>query len=360
MNAAETVDTRVTQHNPPSKALNLFAWFTAVSTLVLISIGGLVTSHGVGMAVPDWPTTYGYNMFLFPISQWVGGIFYEHTHRLVASGVGFLTVILCVWFWVAEKRRWLKWMGRLALILVIIQGVLGGLRVTMLKDEIGIFHGTLAQLFFLLTVFLAIVTTRSWRDLSAWRAFAPATAGLRNLVLITTILIFVQLMLGASMRHQHSGLAVPDFPLAHGRIYPKTDAETLQKYNLSRVDSRDFKPVTAAQVHLHMAHRAGAFLITGFVFAVWLRMRRATLPRSFHILSRIWVALILAQFALGVATVLSNKAADIATMHVVGGALSLCVGFTLVLLSKRHLWEHAQPLVAQRQNEPSAPQPLPA
>ena len=88
-----------TQNNP---WLKRFAAFTALSTLGLIVIGGLVTSHGAGMAVPDWPTTYGYNMFLFPISQWVGGIFYEHTHRLVASGVGLLTTILAVWLWVKE------------------------------------------------------------------------------------------------------------------------------------------------------------------------------------------------------------------------------------------------------------------
>ena len=105
-----------------------FAVLTALATLALLGIGGLVTSHGVGMAVPDWPNTYGYNMFLFPPSKWVGGIFYEHSHRLVASGVGLLTTILAVWLWLAEPRRWLRWLGVSAFFAVVLQGVLGGLR----------------------------------------------------------------------------------------------------------------------------------------------------------------------------------------------------------------------------------------
>src|SRR6186997_3299080 len=101
-------------------------------------MGGLVTSHGVGLSVPDWPTTYGYNMFFFPFSKWVGGVMYEHTHRLAASLVGLLTVALAVWLHLGESRTWLRRLGWLAVFLVILQGVLGGLRVTALKDEIGI------------------------------------------------------------------------------------------------------------------------------------------------------------------------------------------------------------------------------
>src|SRR4051812_45283946 len=142
--------------------LNRFAVLTAFATLCLICIGGLVTSHGAGMAVPDWPTTYGYNMFLFPISKWVGGIFYEHSHRLVASGVGFLTTILAVWLWLKEERRWLRWVGIAAWVAVAAQGVLGGLRVTLYKQELGIFHATLAQLFFLTVCGIAFCLSPSW------------------------------------------------------------------------------------------------------------------------------------------------------------------------------------------------------
>src|SRR6478752_7122020 len=99
--------------------LHRFAVFTAAATLVLICVGGIVTSKGVGLAVPDWPNTFGYNMFLFPISKWVGGVFYEHTHRLLASAVGFLTTILAVWLWLKEDRRWLRWLGVLAWLAVV-------------------------------------------------------------------------------------------------------------------------------------------------------------------------------------------------------------------------------------------------
>src|SRR5258706_1155781 len=100
--------------------LSRYAAFTAVATLVLICAGGLVTSHGVGMAVPDWPNTYGYNMFLIPVSQWIGGIFYEHTHRLLASFVGLLTTVLAVWLWVRETREAVRWAGVGSMVLVIL------------------------------------------------------------------------------------------------------------------------------------------------------------------------------------------------------------------------------------------------
>src|SRR5215471_4066415 len=88
-----------------------FALLTAAATFLLIGVGGLVTSHGAGMAVPDWPNTYGYNMFFFPVSQWVGGIFYEHTHRLLASAVGLLTAILTIWLNGSRARPFLRWTG---------------------------------------------------------------------------------------------------------------------------------------------------------------------------------------------------------------------------------------------------------
>src|ERR1044071_7792897 len=139
-----------TLHHP---WLNKFAWLTAVMTFLLLGLGGLVTSHEAGMAVPDWPTSFGYNMFALPFPKWWhgGNVFYEHSHRLFASGVGFLTTILAIWLWFKEPRKWLRWLGVLAFLAVVLQGVLGGLRVVLIKDQIGIFHATLAQLFFGLT-----------------------------------------------------------------------------------------------------------------------------------------------------------------------------------------------------------------
>src|SRR3954468_15005228 len=142
--------------------LHRFAMFTTVATLLLICSGGMVTSKGVGLAVPDWPTTFGYNMFLFPISKWVGGILFEHTHRLMGSLIGLLSIILCVWLWSAQDRRWVRNLGIIALVAVILQGVLGGLRVTMLKDEIGIFHACLAQAFFGMLIVITLATSRLW------------------------------------------------------------------------------------------------------------------------------------------------------------------------------------------------------
>ena len=149
-----------------TKWLNRFAWLTCVATLLLICSGGMVTSKNVGLAVPDWPTTFGYNMFLFPISKWVGGILFEHTHRLMGSLVGFLTIILAVWLWLREDRRWVRSLGVIAVVGVILQGILGGLRVTMMKDQIGIFHACVAQAFLGLLVFIALVTTKFWPSLA--------------------------------------------------------------------------------------------------------------------------------------------------------------------------------------------------
>src|SRR5256714_7905416 len=146
--------------------LNRFAWFTAFATLLLICSGGMVTSKGVGLAVPDWPTTFGYNMFLFPVSKWIGGVLFEHTHRLIASIVGFLIIILAIWLWRIEDRQSVKTLGLLAVAGVILQGILGGLRVTMLKDQIGIFHACLAQAFLGLIVLIAVMRTNFWRSLS--------------------------------------------------------------------------------------------------------------------------------------------------------------------------------------------------
>src|SRR3989337_1847164 len=109
----------------PLARVHRVALLTAVATLPLLFIGGLVTSKGAGLAVPDWPTSFGYNMFLYPWSKMVGGIFYEHSHRLVASTVGFLTIVLAGTFWFTEARAWLRWLGVAARILGIIQGELG-------------------------------------------------------------------------------------------------------------------------------------------------------------------------------------------------------------------------------------------
>ena len=126
--------------------LHRFATLVAVCTVFLVLAGSLVTSTNSGLSVPDWPTSYGWNMFTFPPSKWVGGIVYEHGHRLIASTVGFLTIVLAVWLWMSERRRWMRWLGVSALGAVIAQGVLGGLTVLFfLPWWISSAHATLAQ-----------------------------------------------------------------------------------------------------------------------------------------------------------------------------------------------------------------------
>lgn len=320
--------------------LHRFAVLTALATLALLGIGGLVTSHGVGMAVPDWPNTYGYNMFLFPPSKWVGGIFYEHSHRLVASGVGLLTMILTGWLWFAESRRWLRWLGVIALLAVVLQGVLGGLRVVLFKDQIGIFHAALAQLFFALICALALFTSRWWLDRRAsarresekradnQRAETVLGAPIRRLFLATTILIFLQLILGATMRHQHAGLAIPDFPLAYGKLWPAMDAEAVAAYNAERLEVTTANPITATQIALQMAHRLLAVVILVCAGALAWRATRSNRNVAFPLrqLSFFWLGLILLQAGLGAWTIWSQKAADVATAHVLVGALSLVTG----------------------------------
>ena len=129
--------------------LHYFAVLVALATAVLIFAGGLVTSTGSGLSVPDWPSTYGWFMFTFPVEKWVGGIFYEHSHRLIASTVGFLILVLAFWLRRAEPRRWVRMLGLIALGAVILQGVLGGITVLWyLPEPISIAHASLAQLVF--------------------------------------------------------------------------------------------------------------------------------------------------------------------------------------------------------------------
>ena len=172
----------------------------ACATVPLLFIGGLVTSKGAGLAVPDWPTTFGYNMFLYPWSKMVGNIFYEHSHRLVASSVGLLTVALALTLWFREERNWLRWLGIAALGLVVLQGVLGGLRVILLENTLAIIHAAFAQAFFALTVSLVVFTSASWsRNLQN----DPLADGvrLRRLCMSTTAVIYIQAVFGAILRH---------------------------------------------------------------------------------------------------------------------------------------------------------------
>jgi len=323
-------------YTPSHPRLCRYAALTAFTTLLLLWMGGLVTSHEAGMAVPDWPTTYGYNMFFFPFSHWAGNIFYEHTHRLIASAVGFMTIILVVWLWLKEPRRWVCWLGVGALLAVIVQGILGGLRVTEMMDELGIFHATLAQLFFVLVAAIALFTSRWWFEAS--RTPAIRADGLRRIYLATAALIFLQLIIAATMRHQHAGLAIPDFPLVYGKIWPAVDSDSILRFNQMRTEIMTANPITAFQVELQMVHRLVAMLILAAILtAAWKTKKFLGWNSLLTKISLAAVGLIAIQILLGAATIWTNKSADIATAHVAVGALSFLAAVMLVLVSWRTL-----------------------
>src|SRR5581483_4694515 len=185
--------------------LHRFATFVAACTVLLILAGSLVTSHGAGLSVPDWPTSYGWNMFTFPPSMWVANIFYEHGHRLVASGVGMLTIVLAAWLWVAEPRAWVRRLGLAALGAIIAQGLLGGLTVLFfLPAPLSTAHAALAEIFFCLVVSIALFTSPGWMEGDtpvAGQVDAAAAPGLRRLATTTTLVVYAQILVGAAMRH---------------------------------------------------------------------------------------------------------------------------------------------------------------
>jgi cytochrome c oxidase assembly protein subunit 15 len=302
----------------------------------------MVTSKNVGLAVPDWPTTFGYNMFLFPVSKWIGGVLFEHTHRLIASTVGVLTVILAAWLWRDDNRPSVRTLGLLAVGGVILQGILGGLRVTMLKDQIGIFHACLAQAFLGLIVLIAVMRTNFRRaahqDLTVSdRQVSKRLSTVKTIAIVTTIAIYAQLALGATMRHQHKDLAILDFPTANGVWIPDTSADALAKFNAWR-DAHGLSDVDAFQIWLQMVHRFVAALIGIAVILFCTRVwKDANQVVSLRWLSILWVALFFLQFILGASTIWSNKAADIATAHVAVGAIMLSFGVSAWATSARVL-----------------------
>ena len=303
-------------YNPP---LHRFAFFTACATFCLVIAGGLVTSTGSGLAVPDWPLSYGQVM-----PPMVGGILYEHGHRMVATFVGLLTTILAVWLWRKDDRRWVRILGVAALGAVIVQGVLGGLTVLyLLPTPVSVAHATLAQSFFSLTVVLALVTSRGWREAVAEPL--PVTGRTRLFILAAAGAVFLQLVLGAWMRHSDAGLAIPDFPLSYGNLFPPSGAEGLSWINEQRREFYDLPPVEVSQVWIHFAHRAGALLAGFTVIVCGIHMLRAHPgDRRLREPAIVMMMLVTVQFLLGALTVWTGKGVQIATAHVATGALLFC------------------------------------
>jgi cytochrome c oxidase assembly protein subunit 15 len=309
--------------------------FTAASTFILIVAGGLVTSNSAGLSVPDWPNTYGQFMFAFPFGDMVGGILYEHGHRMIASTVGFLTVLLAIWVWRREERIWLKRLAVGALGAVVAQGVLGGMTVLFyLPTAVSSAHALLAQSFFCMTIAIAYFTSRE--GMAAMKQ-VPDT-GRPTLTRVSAIavgVVLLQLMIGAWMRHSDAGLAIPDLPLAYGSLLPPMTDAALEAANVSR-RAELLDPVTITQVWIHFAHRAGAVLVSIVLVMLVIRVRRAFAPVSELHQPAIAIALLLlVQLTLGVLTVLTRKDAWISTLHVATGALVLGTTFLTALRAAR-------------------------
>jgi cytochrome c oxidase assembly protein subunit 15 len=307
--------------------LHLFAMLVAATSVIMMFAGGLVSRTESGFSVPYWPYTYGYFMFFFPLEKMVGGIRYEHTHRLIASTVGFLIVILAAWLWRAETRRWVRRLGYLALAAVITQGILGGITVLWyLPDPISIAHASLAQIVFCLTMTIALVTSPGWkRAYATQEGIAPKHSGrqdpspddlvLQRVAAVTTGLIYLQIVVGATMRHTGAGLAIPDFPLMFGQLIP---------------------PHWDPKIAIHFAHRLGAVIVslailatTGHVF--YHHKSRSELLRPALLL----LALLVTQVTLGAMTVLSQKEFIINSLHVITGASVLVTSLVLTLRAHR-------------------------
>ena len=363
-------------HQLPYASFRIRPWYqspifvlgllTTIATLPLIFMGGLVTSNGAGLAVPDWPNSYGYNMFLFPPRYWVGGIFYEHTHRLMGTLVGFLSTLLCVaaflaqppqWTqrladragvlpklarfaaWVAEPRRWVRRLCYWVFFAVLFQGVLGGLRVVFKNLDLAIVHACVAQAFFCLAATVIVVASNWWH--SAPNLSGDASRPLLRVAITAVAVIYLQLVVGATMRHEQAGLAIPDFPLNFGHILPPAPSAVNDAFRTAAMHNWPdpaltlLAHVTAWQIYLQFAHRIGAVIAT--IAVCWLVRLIYRNPGRQHLLrlANVLLFLLVTQITLGILSVLWRKPADIASLHVATGALTLVTTYIIALRAAR-------------------------
>ncbi len=319
-----------------NRLLNLFTLFLACCTFFLIIAGGLVTSTDSGLSVPDWPLSYGKLM-----PPMVGGVFYEHGHRMIATFVGMLTVLLVILIYRKEQRRWLRRLALVALLAVIGQGLLGGLTVMfLLPTWISVSHATLAQTFFCIVASVALFQTSWWQNTDLPFVDQQRGNSLFVLGLVVVGAVYVQLIIGALMRHTGSGLAVPDFPLAFGQVFPSLSPDALAQYNTSLI-TRNIRlaadgPISGSQIIIHLIHRYWAVATGTLVIVFAFHVIRAS--RSAHSLlfpSLALLGLVPVQIVLGAFTVLSRKAVDITTTHVATGALILVTSVVTTLMVYR-------------------------
>jgi heme a synthase len=297
-----------------------FTVLLAAATVVLLAAGALVTSTGSGLSVPDWPLSFGRVM-----PPMVGGVLFEHGHRMVAGAVGCLTVVLAFWYARGERRRGVRWIAWLALAAVVAQGILGGLTVLLrLPPAVSVLHACLAQGYFGLIVTLALVTSRGWIEERRPMTLVEGRPALFRPAAIAAGLVYAQLAIGALMRHTGAGLAIPDFPLAFGQVVP---------------------PFDSFEIAIHFAHRVMALVVAAAVF--WLAARAGRRPERLDLVipARLAAVLVVVQFMLGAASVLSRLAVVPTVAHLVNGAVLLATLLVVALRAGREAGPASEPSV---------------
>jgi cytochrome c oxidase assembly protein subunit 15 len=294
---------------PDNIGLHRYAVITAVSTFCLIIAGALVTSNDAGLSVPDWPLSYGKLM-----PPMVGGIFYEHGHRMIAGGVGLLTIGLVAWLFRSEPRRWVRHLGVAALAAVVLQGFLGGITVLLyLPPVISIAHASLAQFFFCCAVGLAIVTSPKWRQ-SEGQGLAESALSDRiplfHLAAGAAAAVYLQLILGAAIRHPILGVLPHVFFAGVVASVGFAAAFRALKHHADRTELR--RPALALGVLLFIQMILG----TGSYLAKYARQDAQPLPFTIVI----------------------------TTAHVACGALILAAALSLALWSRRLLGALGRPV----------------
>lgn len=303
---------RAGQTQAKMKSLAWFAQLAVAAVYALIFIGAMVTSKGAGMAVPDWPLSFG---SLNPPGWWRNDpVFWEHSHRLAGATVGLLTVTLGIWVLAVVRTAWVRWLAFAVMVGVILQGVLGGLRVLHVSTALAMVHGCTAQLFLIGMVALAVALSPSWLD-GAHSELSHSLPLLHRLSLALPILVYLQVILGAAVRHSGAGLAIPDFPLALGHIIP---------------------PMLSHGVALHFTHRALGYLIvilaiwaTALIFLQFRHRMESLLPGVL-----LGVLLIL-QVLLGGIVVWRLRAPIPTSLHVVNGAICLGLAVMFAMMTRK-------------------------
>lgn len=290
-------------------ALHRFAVLCAAATFLLIFVGGLVTSTGSALAVPDWPLAFG--KLIPPL---VGGIRFEWGHRLVAAAVSAMTLILAIWTWYREPRQWIRITALAALGLILLQAVLGGLTVLMLLPlPLAVAHAATAQAFFCLMIAMVVFTRPGF---GRHRAHSEVLVdcgrpSVSVLATITTVAVYMQILVGALMRHLGAGLAIPDFPASYGRLVP---------------------PFYSFAVDINFAHRCGAVVVALLVSWTFVRtVRSYAAIRPLRNGAVLMLALLALQIILGALTVWSGRAVLPTTAHVAIGAAVLAATLALTI-----------------------------